>query len=67
MPLVVPKFNSVKFGKRTLNYEGLFLWNNLENTFKLSKCVKEFKGQILRWNGPFCQCQTCDLCKLNDL
>ncbi len=67
IPLVLPKFNSVKFGKRSLNYEGVFLWNNLENTFKLSKSVKEFKGQILTWNGPLCQCQTCILCKLNDL
>ncbi len=30
MPLVVLKFNSVKFGKQSLNYEGVFLWNNLE-------------------------------------
>ncbi len=42
-------------------------FNNLENTFKLSKSVKEFRGQILRWNGPLCRCQTCILCKLNDL
>ncbi len=70
MPLVVPKFSSVKFDKLTtsLNYENVFLWNNLENTFKLSKSAKEFKGQILKFNGPLCQCQTCVLiCKLNDL
>lgn len=70
MPLVVPKFNSVKFGKRSLSYmyEGVFLCNNFENTFKLSIfSVKEFKSQILEWNGPLCQCQACVLCKLNDL
>ncbi len=66
MTLVVSKFNSVKFGKRSFSYEGVFLWNNLENTFKLSKYVKLVKGQILRWNGPLCHCQTCILCQLND-
>ncbi len=59
MPLVVLKFNSVKFGKGSLNYEGVFLWNNLENTFKLSTSVKGFKGTILKWIGPLCQRQTC--------
>ncbi len=53
--IAVPECNSVKFGERSFNYEGVFLCNNLENTYKLSKSVKEFKGQILRWNGPLCR------------
>ncbi len=49
---MVPKFNSVKFGKRILTYEGVFSWYNLENIFfKFSKSEKEFKGHVLRWNS----------------
>ncbi len=33
MPFVVPKFKSVKFGKRSLNCKGAFLWNILGNSF----------------------------------
>ncbi len=32
MPLVVLKFNSLKFGKGSFSYEGVFLWNYLGNT-----------------------------------
>ncbi len=63
MPLVVPKFKTVKFGKRSLSYDGAFLWNILENSFKLS----DFKCQILKWDEPPCQCQSCVLCTTNRL
>ncbi len=54
MPLVVPKFKSVKFGKRSRSYEGAFLWNILGNSFKLSESLSDFKRQILKWDGPPC-------------
>ncbi len=53
--------------KGSFSYEGAFLWNNLENAFKLSKSAKEFRWQILGWEGPACQCQTCVLCTVNAL
>ena len=67
MPRVVPKLRSVRYGKRSFSYEGSLLWSNLENAFKLSKSAKEFRCQILRWDGPACQCQTCVLCTVNAL
>ncbi len=55
MPLVLAKFGSIRFGKRSLRYiRRCLLWNNLENSFKISKSAKEFRGQILRWDGPAC-------------
>ncbi len=36
MALVVPKFKSVKFGKRSLNCKGAFLWNIFRNSFTSS-------------------------------
>ncbi len=57
-PLVVPKFKTVKFGKRCLSYEGAVLWNVLGNSFKLSESLSDFKRQILKWDGPPCQCQS---------
>ncbi len=43
MPLVLPIFRSVRYGKRNLRYEGALL----------------FRGQIVRWDGPACQCHLC--------
>ncbi len=54
-------------GKKVFGYGGALLWTNLENAFKLSKSAKEFRCQILRCDGPACQCQTCVLCTLNVL
>ncbi len=34
------------------------------NSFKLSPCVKQVRCQILRWDGPLCQCQACGLCTI---
>ncbi len=48
MPLELPTFGSVRYGKRSYSYEGALLWNNLENTFKVSKSAKELRCQILR-------------------
>ena len=36
MPLVVPTFKFIKFSKRYLRYEGVFLWNILGSTLKLT-------------------------------
>ncbi len=40
MPPVVPKFNSVKFGKKNLRHEDVCLWKNLgDEKLKLGKSV----------------------------
>ncbi len=62
----VLKCKSVKFGKRSLSYEGAFLWNILGNSFKSSESLSDFKRQILKWDGPPCQCQSCK-CIINRL
>ncbi len=67
MMLVLPKLRFERYGKRSFSYEGVLLRNNFENSFKLSKSAKEFRCQILKWDGPACQCQTCVLFTLNTL
>ncbi len=59
MPLVVLKFKSVKFGKRSLSYDGAFLWNTIGNSFKLNEPLSDFKRQTLNCDGPPCQCESC--------
>ncbi len=54
MSLVLHKVRSVRYGNTSFSYEGALLWNNLKNAFKLNKSAKEFRCQILRWDGPAC-------------
>ena len=65
--LDVPMFNTVKFGKTSLCYEGAKLWNSLDNNVKCSDSLYSFKQNIGRWQGPSCTCSFCIACVLNNL
>ena len=65
MKLIVPKPKTVKYGKRSLKYEGSRLWNLLTNATKLAVNFKVFKHFIMLWQGPDCKCFNCDMCKLS--
>ena len=49
MKLIVPKPKTVKYGKRSLKYEGSRLWNLLTNATKLAVNFKVFKRFIMLW------------------
>ena len=40
MPLMLPKFRSVRYGKRSFSYEGVLLWNNLEFRIEIKQVCK---------------------------
>ena len=50
MNLVIPEFNQVSYGKKSLRTFGLKLWNSLPYT-KLSENLESFKRTIKYWNG----------------
>ena len=47
--LVLPKFNSIKYGKRSLTFYGAKLWNNLPQSIKDSPSLFVFKKNITKW------------------
>ena len=55
-PLVQHKYNTTKYGKNSVRYQGSRCWNQLDNKFKFSTHLKEWQ--------PKCNCSTCDLCVL---
>ncbi len=67
VPVAVPKFRTIKFGKRSLMYVGACLWNCLDNRAKVSTTLKEFKRHILLWKGQSSNCNSCILCQLKVL
>ena len=58
--LVMPSFNTIKYGKNTFSYHGAHMWNFLPKDFKLCMNVSTFKTIIKSWEGPRCQCSMCD-------
>jgi len=51
LKLILPKFNSVKYGKRSILYELAYLWNKLPNHFKECLDVEDFKCMIQKWEN----------------
>ena len=47
--LAIPKFNSVKYGKRSLSYYGPKLWNKLPASVKESNSLFVFKKNVTKW------------------
>ncbi len=65
-PLDQPKFNTIKYGKESLRYEGARLWNSLENNIKESQTLNIFKEEIKKWPGISCNCSICSTCVLSN-
>ena len=61
MPVVQPKFDMIRYGKKTFKYYGSHLWNLLSHEIKECMNLNTFKVLIKDWDGPSCQCNMCSL------
>jgi len=59
MNIVMSKFNTVKYGKKSISYTGAKLWNILNKETKQAINIKVFKRFIMLWNGLTCSCSNC--------
>ena len=66
--LVLPAFNTVQYGKRSIRFQGLSLWNVLPSHVKCLHDISSFKLAINK-NDYFdnCECGSCMLCLRNSL
>ena len=62
--LQLPKYNTVRYGKSSIKYQGAFQWNKISIDFKQITSFHDFKCNILRSWNPICNCSCCILCKL---
>ncbi len=59
--LCQPKFNKITFDKNTFSYYGTHIWNTLPYNIKESTSLDNFKTMLKAWEGPKCQCSTCNV------
>ena len=62
---VIPRFNTVTCGKRSLRYLGPFLWSKLDKKVRSSEFLNTFKPKIRKWDlvGTMeDNCKNCTLC-----
>jgi len=62
---IIPRFNTIKYGKHTIRYLGPTLWSKLSKELKNSSSINIFKNQIRKMNlSDIIQnnCQNCHLC-----
>ena len=66
--LVLPDFNTIKYGKRSIRFQGPSLWNVLPSHVKCLHDIASFKLDINK-NDYFnnCECGSCILCLRNSL
>ena len=60
--LVQPRFNSIKFGYKSLRYEGALLWNRMPDEFKCEDFAT-FRNNVAK-HVTLCQCGFCLLCQV---
>ena len=52
--LLVPRFSTIGYGKKSLSYLSPVLWNTLDNDIKQSNVLTAFKKRLKLWKGPTC-------------
>ena len=57
--MIIPEFNQVSYGKKSLRTFGPKLWNSLPYHIKSSENLESFKRTIKHWNGEHCLCKVC--------
>ena len=57
--LIVPRYNTIQYGKKTFSYYGSHLWNALPNHLKINMDFTMFKSLLKAWEGPTCCCKIC--------
>ena len=60
----IPSFKTVTYGKKSLKYNAPYVWNTLNEEYKLCESLNTFKHLIKSWNGPTCQCGFCVSCRI---
>ena len=60
MNMIIPQFNQVTYGKKSLRTFGSKLWNSLPYHIKSSENLESFKRTIKHWNGERCLCKVCN-------
>ena len=60
MNMIIPEFNQVSYGKKSLRTFGPKLWNSLPYHIKSSENLESFKRTIKHWNGERCLCNVCN-------
>jgi len=60
-----PIFRTIRYGKHSLRYEGVQIWNQLDDDIKRAINLKVFRRHIKKWKGPVCFCFNCTYCSLN--
>ena len=60
MNMIIPEFNQVSCGKKSLRTFGPKLWNSLPYHIKSSENLESFKRTIKHWNGERCLCKVCN-------
>ena len=48
----LPGTNTTKYGRNSLNFRGVLLWNIIPKNIKLSKMVPEFKRRLKKHQVP---------------
>ena len=57
--VIVPKFNTIRYGKNTFSYYAAHVWNLLPVEIKQNTELNTFKRLIKSWEGPKCSCSSC--------
>ena len=64
--LLVPRFSTIRYGKKSLSYLSPVLWNTLDNDIKQSNVLTAFKKRLKLWKGPTCNCGFCAQCRISN-
>ena len=57
-----PNVNTVNFGRNSLRYQGVVIWEKLPNEVKLNKSLDQFKCAIKSLPAKECDCTNCVKC-----
>ena len=64
--LSVPRFSTIRYGKKSLSYLSPVLWNTLDNYIQQCKVLTAFKKRVKLWKGPTCNCGLCAQCRISN-
>ena len=68
MKLMKPVYNTVKYGMKSIAYQGPLVWNSLPVNIKDTDDYHVFHAALVKSNVVnSCQCGSCILCKRNYL
>ena len=57
--LILPKFKSQRYGRKSFTYNGSHIWNLLPQHIKSANNVRAFKTLIKQWSCTNCTCNMC--------